>query len=569
MLDIIKHFKNWIEGVDYPNEDDRLKAYYVQVMALVLISGAILSILTYAIVGQFQYVTIMVLNLITYSMVLALVRNKKLHIGSNLLLVSTLFILTFGIASAGGIHASSAILFPVLLIFASLLLDRTQFTIYAILTVINIGSIIVAENKGLTPPYSPDPPNLPLFISYALMVGLTALFVRFLTENLQTALEKSRKRKNELVMQSEILNRVGHAVVACDNESNVLFWNNAASAYYGWSEKDAIGKKYHEVIPVKFEHPGDQEIIRQAIQDGEIWNGELNIRSKDGSDRIILGTLSPLHDSSGKRIGWTGIGTDIQELKDAQDKVNALNAELESRVQERTSELETAVKELESFSYTIAHDLRTPLRGINGFSSMILEDHGHALPEDAIDQINRIKHSARTMGELVDALLNFSRLIRTPLNRSHINLSEMIKETLSSISAQTQQKQPACIIAENIFIFADPKLMQIAINHMVDNACKFTSKTEEPQIEFGKQSENGNTVYFLRDNGIGFKMDYIQKLFQPFHRLHHPEEFPGHGIGLVTAQRILQRHGGKIWAESKPGHGTTFFFTLEEKQNEF
>jgi len=498
---------------------------------------------------------------ITYSLVITLIRRKFLQPAINLFLIANLVIQTYAVASVGGIHASGAILYPVLLIFSSLLVDRKRFILYVILCMASIGFIIYVERQGLTPRFIPDPPELPLFISYSLIIFLSALFVRFVTENLQNTLRRSQQRENELAMQSEILNCVGQAVVACASDNSIIFWNAAATRYYGWSAHEVLGKKCQDVIPISSVQGSRDEIYRR-LHEGETWSGEMQVMQRDGNSLPILATISPLHNRDGARFGLIGIGADIRELKDAQEKVISLNAELENRVRARTVELETAVQELESFSYTIGHDLRAPLRGMSGFSKIIMDEHAEILPEDVKNKLMRVEGAARTMGELVDALLTFSRLTRITLRCSQVNLSGLVKDAIDTHCSPARRASLTCQIAEDIYAHADPGMMQIAIDHLIDNACKFTSRTSNVLIEFGVKQEPGRTVYYIRDNGAGFDMAYSQKLFQPFHRLHHPEEFPGHGIGLVIAQRIIHRHAGSIWAESQPGLGATFYFTL-------
>ncbi|MEJ5222925.1 MAG: ATP-binding protein [Anaerolineales bacterium] len=239
-----------------------------------------------------------------------------------------------------------------------------------------------------------------------------------------------------------------------------------------------------------------------------------------------------------------------------------LNAELEQRVRERTAQLEGAIAELESFSYSVAHDLRAPLRGMRGFSQIILEEEGENLTEDAREKLQRIRTSAQTMGELIDALLDFSRLTRAELNRKQVDLGKIASNHLLAMAQETPQRSVEIQIENNLVTHADESLVRILLNNLLDNAWKFTSQTPQAKITFGKQVMNGETVFFIRDNGAGFNMEYAGKLFGAFQRLHRPDEFPGHGAGLAVAQRIVQKHGGRIWAQGQPGQGATFFFTL-------
>ncbi len=244
---------------------------------------------------------------------------------------------------------------------------------------------------------------------------------------------------------------------------------------------------------------------------------------------------------------------DVTELKKA-----------EASLSRRTEELEELNGELEAFSYSVAHDLRAPLRAINGFSSALIEDCSDGLDATARDYLARIDRAGRRMSELIEDLLKLSRLSSGGMHTEIVDMSALVRETVSELEKSLSGRQVSFHIAEGLKGAADARLMRVVFENLLENACKFTAKTSHAHIEFGTLSEGGKTVYFIRDNGAGFDMNYAGKLFSPFQRLHSPEEFPGSGVGLATARRIIHLHRGKIWAEGAPQKGATVFFTLDE-----
>jgi PAS domain S-box-containing protein len=246
----------------------------------------------------------------------------------------------------------------------------------------------------------------------------------------------------------------------------------------------------------------------------------------------------------------------------AEQKVLELNRVLEDRVRERTSQLLESNDQLESFSYSVSHDLRGPLRGIDGFSQIMLEDYGPELDEKATGYLTRIRSAARRMGGLIDDLLELSRISRTELTRKEVDLGALAWQIAKDLVETEPRRQVEFVIAENLFAQCDPRLIRIALENLIKNSWKFTEKVDTPRIEVGSIPRPGGIVYFVRDNGAGFDMTYADRLFEPFQRLHSPGEYEGSGVGLTTVRRIVVRHGGEIWAESAPDSGATFFFTL-------
>ncbi len=246
----------------------------------------------------------------------------------------------------------------------------------------------------------------------------------------------------------------------------------------------------------------------------------------------------------------------------AADKLSQLNAELESRVARRTAELEAANKELSSFSYTIAHDMRAPVRAINGFSELVLRASADKLDAVSLGYLRRVVAGSHHMSELIDDLLNLARLSRQELARRDFNLSDLGSGVAATLAAATPAHSVALAIKPNLVANGDPGLMRAVLDNLLGNAWKFTAKTPAPRVELGSVQRDGSRVYYVRDNGAGFDMQYAHKLFGPFQRLHHTSEFEGTGIGLATVKRIIERHGGRVWAESAVNAGTTVYFTL-------
>jgi len=253
---------------------------------------------------------------------------------------------------------------------------------------------------------------------------------------------------------------------------------------------------------------------------------------------------------------------EIAERRYAEEEVRKLNEELEQRVKDRTAELETANSELEAFAYSVSHDLRAPLRGIDGFSQALLEDYYAILDDEGKDYLNRVRRGTQKMGELIDDILKLSRITRHEMRMSVIDMTELVFRIADGLKAAESERDIEFIIADNMCARCDDHLMRIALDNLLGNAVKYTSQKAIARIEFGVNNIGDDEVFFVRDNGVGFNMEYKDKLFSAFQRLHTEQEFPGSGVGLSIVSRAISKHNGRIWAEGEEGKGATFYFTL-------
>jgi light-regulated signal transduction histidine kinase (bacteriophytochrome) len=286
---------------------------------------------------------------------------------------------------------------------------------------------------------------------------------------------------------------------------------------------------------------------------------------KDGRCIDVFVTLSPITDAEGRIIGASKIARDVTDRKQIEREIHRLNTELEQRVIERTGQLEAANKELESFAYSVSHDLRSPLRAIDGFSHVVLEDYGSQLPADGQKCLHSIRQGAKRMAALIDDLLTFSRFSRSPLRRRPVDTNNLVRQVLEDLQPQREGRHVEVRCGDLPACWGDPSLLKQVWLNLLSNAHKYTLRRPAALLEIGAHVEDGETVYSVRDNGTGFDMRYAHKLFGVFQRLHRAEDFEGTGVGLAIVQRLVQRHDGRIWTDAAVDRGATFSFTLAKE----
>jgi two-component system CheB/CheR fusion protein len=370
-----------------------------------------------------------------------------------------------------------------------------------------------------------------------------------------TKIKQAEKKTRRL---ATVLTDSNDAVLLFDRGGKILTWNRGASEMYGWSEAEALQMTIRDMMP-----PGRTsevaDLIRRLSARETVSSYETQRLAKDGRILDISLTATAVWDEAGKRVeACAATERDITERKRAEEEVKRLNKELGQKV----SDLEAANKELEAFVYSVSHDLRAPLRTIAGFVKILGEDCIGQLDDQGRSYVDRIYEGAEKMSKLIEDLLYLSQISRQAINPSEFNMSNKVSSIIKELRERNPARSVEISIEEGLTAFADPGLTEIVLTNLLGNAWKFTSKTEKARIEFRSFRRDGKTVYYIRDNGVGFDPDYKEKLFLPFQRLHSDKEFEGTGIGLSIVARIVRRHGGQIWTESEIGKGVTVFFTF-------
>jgi PAS domain S-box-containing protein len=401
-----------------------------------------------------------------------------------------------------------------------------------------------------------DIPYLVVFISFALLVAWFSAVRRRVEGDLRQARDHLQIEVVERTQQASLLNLTHDATFVRDMDFLITFWNLGAQELYGWAPEDAVGKHSHQLLQTVFPAPLE-DVHAELLRTGR-WEGELKRTTAQGTTVVVAARYALRRDEQARPVAILETSNDITERKRREQEIENLNQELAKR----STELEAINKELEAFAYSVSHDLRAPLRHIAGFTELLQKKISSVVDEKSNRYMAMILDSAKRMGNLIDDLLAFSRIGRAETQKTLVSLEQLVREALTEVRDDTEGRNIAWKIGALPDFYGDRSMLRLVLVNLISNAIKFTRTRAQAEIEIGCADGNKDSlVAFVRDNGVGFDMKYVNKLFGVFQRLHDSDAFEGTGIGLATVQRIIHRHGGKVWAEGAVDNGATFYFS--------
>jgi PAS domain S-box-containing protein len=401
-----------------------------------------------------------------------------------------------------------------------------------------------------------DLPYFAIFVAFAVLVAWFSSIRRGAEVQLLKTRDLLQLEVEERTRQASLLDLTHDSIFVRDMSNVIGYWNRGAQELYGFAAQEAIGQRSHDLLRTVF--PATPEDIRAELLRTGRWEGELKRTRADGTEVVVASRWSLQRGELGQPAAILETNNDITERKRREDQIRSLNQELASR----SIELEAKNKELEAFAYSISHDLRAPLRHMSGYAELLQKKAAAVLDEKSQRYMLMIQESAKRMGDLIDDLLAFSRIGRVETQKTLVNLEQLVKEALSEVRQETDGRDIHWSVGALPDFYGDRSMLRLVFVNLLSNAVKFTRTRPHAEIEIGcDQANKKEVVVFVKDNGVGFDMKYSNKLFGVFQRLHSTQTFEGTGIGLATVQRIVQRHGGKVWAEGLVDQGATFYFS--------
>jgi PAS domain S-box-containing protein len=405
---------------------------------------------------------------------------------------------------------------------------------------------------------SRDLPYFFTFVIWAVIVGGFAIVRRRIEADLRETRDRLEVEVKQRAQQARLLDQTHDPILVRDMNSVITYWNRAAEELYGWRAEEVIGRRSYELLKTVFPAPLD-ELQEQLLRTGH-WEGELTRTKADGSSVTVACRWALRRDGQDQAVSILETNNDISARKHREEEIRRLNRELERRA----DELEIANKELESFAYSVSHDLRAPLRHVVGYGELLQKQAFSSLDDKSRRYMKTILESAKRMGNLIDDLLAFSRIGRAETKKTKVDLTQLANEVVAELGQETKGRDIVWKIGVLPNCRGDRSMLKLVLVNLISNAVKFTRLRSPAEVEIGCTDRPNRTEVFVRDNGAGFDTRYVHKLFGVFQRLHSTEEFEGTGIGLATVQRIIHRHGGQVRAEGALDHGATFYFSVPE-----
>ena len=404
-----------------------------------------------------------------------------------------------------------------------------------------------------------DVPRFFVFVAFLSLITWFSAVRRRVERELRQARDELEREVAERTQQASLLNLTHDTIFVRDMSDIITYWNRGAQELYGWTPEEAIGEHTHQLLKTNFPLPID-EIRAELLRTGR-WEGELEKTKADGTRVVVASRWSLRRDQHARPAAILETNNDVTERNRREQEIRGLNEELEKR----SGELQVINKELEAFAYSVSHDLRAPIRHISGFTELLQKNAASVLNERSQRHATMILESAKRMGNLIDDLLAFSRIGRAEAHMTMVSLQQLVQEALSEVAQETEGRNIVWKVGKLPACYGDRSMLRLVLVNLISNAVKFTRTRPQAEIEIGSTNhKQDQIVLFIRDNGVGFDMKYVSKLFGVFQRLHAPEAFEGTGIGLATVQRVVHRHGGRAWAEGGVDKGATFYFSLSK-----